>query len=51
MIRKLPGNVTVADVMSKLYFRQKVDQGLHELGEGKGVPHDQARDRLQKWLK
>jgi predicted transcriptional regulator len=51
MIRKLPDNVTVADVMAELYFRQKVDQGLRELDEGKGVPHDQARARLQKWLK
>jgi hypothetical protein len=51
MIRKLPDNVTVADVMAELYFRQKVDQGLRELDEGKGVPHDQAGVRLQKWLK
>jgi hypothetical protein len=35
----------------ELYFRQKVDQGLRELDEGKGIPHDQARERLQKWLK
>ena len=39
------------DVMAELYFRQKVDRGLQELDEGKGIPHDQARDRLQKWLK
>jgi hypothetical protein len=51
MIRKLPDNVTVADIMAELYFRQKVDQGLRELDEGKGVPNDQARARLQKWLK
>jgi len=51
MIRKLPDNVTVADVMAELYFRQKVDQGLRELDEGKGVPQDQARARLHKWLK
>ena len=51
MIRKLPDNVTVADVMAELYFRQKVDQGLRELDEGKGIPHDQTRARLQKWLK
>lgn len=51
MIRKLPDNVTVADVMAELYFRQKVDQGLAELDAGKGIPHEQARERLQKWLK
>jgi predicted transcriptional regulator len=51
MIRKLPDNVTLADIMAELYFRQKVDQGLAELDAGKGVPHDQAREQLQKWLK
>lgn len=50
MTRKLPDDMTVADVMAELCFRQKVDQGLRELDEGKGVPHDQARARLQKWL-
>ena len=50
MIRKLPDNVTVEEVMAELYFRQKVDQGLRELDEGKGIPHAQARDRLGKWL-
>ncbi len=51
MIRRLPDDVTLADIMAELYFRQKVDQGLAELDAGKGVPHDQARERLQKWLK
>ena len=51
MIRKLPDDVTLADIMAELYFRQKVDQGLRELDGGRGVPHEQARERLQKWLK
>jgi hypothetical protein len=50
LIRRLPDDVSLADIMAELYFRQKVDQGLRELDEGKGIPHDQARDRLQKWL-
>jgi hypothetical protein len=51
MIRRLPDDVTLADIMAELYFRQKVDQGLAELDAGKGIPHEQARERLQKWLK
>jgi len=50
MIRKLPDNVTVEEVMAELYFRRKVDQGLRELDEGKGIPHAQARTRLEKWF-
>ena len=51
MIRRMPEDATVSDIMAELYFRQKVDQGLQELDEGKGVPHNQARERLQKWIK
>ena len=51
MIRQMPDDATVADIMAELYFRQKVDQGLKELDEGKSIPHDQARERLQKWIK
>ena len=51
MIRNLPEDVTIADIMAELYFRQKVDQGLRELDEGKGIPHEQALERLGKWLK
>lgn len=51
LIRKLPDDVTLADIMAELYFRQKVDHGLAELDAGKGIPHEQARERLQKWLK
>jgi len=50
MIRKLPDNVTVEEVMAELYFRRKVDQGLRELDEGKWIPHAQARTRLEKWF-
>ena len=51
MIRNLPDNVSLAEVMAELYFRQKVDRGLQEPDEGKGIPHEQARERLAKWLK
>ena len=51
MIRGLPDDVSLADIMAELYFRQKVDQGLREHDEGQSIPHEQARDRLQKWLR
>ncbi len=28
MIRRMPDNATVADIMAELYSRQKVDEGL-----------------------
>lgn len=50
MIEQLPDEASVADIMAELYFRQKVDAGLQELDEGKGLPHEQVEERLKKWL-
>ena len=51
MISQLPDNISVEDIMSELYFRQKVDEGLRQLDAGQGVSHEDAQRRLEKWLK
>ena len=51
MIEKMPDDAGIADIMAELYFRQKVDEGLRELDEGNGIPHEQVRERLAKWLR
>lgn len=50
MIKNLPDDVSVDDIMSELYFRLQVDAGLNELDEGKGVPHEEVEKRMSKWL-
>jgi predicted transcriptional regulator len=50
MIKRLPEDVSVPDIMAELYFRQKVDQGLRELDEGLGILHEEAKQKLAKWL-
>jgi len=50
MIRGLPEDVTLDDIIAELYFRAKVDAGLRELDEGKGIPHKDVEKRLAKWL-
>ena len=50
MIERLPDDTGISDIMAELYFRQRVDAGLKELDEGKGISHDQVRERLAKWL-
>ena len=37
MIEELPDDAGIADIMAELYFRQKVNEGLKELDEGKEV--------------
>ena len=43
MLRKMPDDVDLTDIMAELYFRQKVDAGLKELDEGKGIPHAKVK--------
>ena len=50
LIRRLPDAATVPDIIAELYFKQKVDDGLRQLDEGKGIPHDEAKKKLGKWL-
>jgi len=50
MIRRLPDDATVADIMGELYFRQKVDDGLRQLDAGQGIEHEDAKRQLGRWL-
>jgi predicted transcriptional regulator len=50
LVRNLPDEVTVDDIMSELYFKIQVDKGLKELDEGKGIPHEEVERRLSRWL-
>jgi hypothetical protein len=50
MIEGLPDDVGVADIIAELYFRLKVERGLDELDQGKGVSQAVARDKLKQWL-
>ena len=50
IIERMPEEVSVADIMAELYFCLKVNSGLRELDEGKGIPHEQVKEHLEKWL-
>jgi len=50
MIRRLPDDATVADIMAELYFRQKVDEGLRQLDAGEVISHDEAKGQFGRWL-
>ncbi|MBW6471145.1 MAG: hypothetical protein K0A90_07995 [Methanosarcinaceae archaeon] len=50
MIHDMPKTVSVNDIMAELYFREKVDAGLQALDDGQGIEHQEAKDRVKKWL-
>jgi predicted transcriptional regulator len=42
----LPVDATFDDAIQRLVFLARIDAGLTELDEGKGLPHEEARQRL-----
>ncbi len=51
VIDALPDTATMDDIMHALYVRTKFARGEQEIRDGKGVPHDDAKRRLGKWVK
>jgi hypothetical protein len=48
MIKNMPQDISIEDIMAELYFRCEVDEGLKQLDEGKGIPHDEIEKRMKK---
>lgn len=51
VIDTLPDEVSMDDIIHALYVHAKFEHGERQIRQGKGVPHEQAKQRLQKWLK
>ena len=47
----MPQDVSVEYVMAELVFRYEVDQGLKQLDEGKGIPHEEVEKRMKNGKK
>jgi len=50
IIERMPEEASLSDIMAELYFCLKVNSGIKELDEGKGIPHSQVTEQLGKWL-
>jgi predicted transcriptional regulator len=45
-LQGLPADATFDDAIEKLVFLAKIEAGLAELDQGKGVPHAEVKQRL-----
>ena len=50
IIRKLPDDATIDDIMAEFYARSKIEEGLRQLDAGEGISHEEAKERVGKWL-
>ena len=51
VIDSLPDDASLDEIMHALYVNAKFQHGEQEIREGKGIPHEEAKRRLRKWLK
>lgn len=51
VIDALPDEATMDDIIHALYVKTKIEHGEREIREGKEVPHEAAKQRMQKWVK
>ncbi|MDP8234791.1 MAG: hypothetical protein P9M08_00250 [Candidatus Erginobacter occultus] len=51
VIDTLPDNTSMDGIIHALYIKAKFDRGESQVREGRGVTHEEARRRLQKWAK
>ena len=50
MIKELPDDITLEDIMYHLYAREKIIRGLKDANEGKKVSNEKAKEVIEKWF-
>ena len=50
MIKELPDDITLEDIMYHLYAREKIIRGLKDADEGKKVSNEKAKEVIEKWF-
>ena len=51
MIKNLPDNVSMEDIIEAIYVRKKIEKGLKDSKEGRLYSNEEAKEILKKWLK
>jgi hypothetical protein len=50
-IKDMPNKFSVDDLLDRIMLLQKIEIGLEQSEAGKAVSTNEAKKRLQKWLK
>ena len=48
-IKELPSEFDLDELIEKLLFVEKVEQGLKQAEEGKVTPHSKVKEMVKKW--
>jgi len=50
LLEKLPDDCTLEDIQYHLYVLEKIRHGRADIEAGRTRTHEQARERMRKWL-
>jgi Zn-dependent alcohol dehydrogenase len=50
-LNKLPETFTIDELIDKLIFIEKVEEGLDQSKEGKVISNEDVKDIIEKWSK
>lgn len=50
LLEQLPDDSTLEDIQYHLYVLEKIKRGRADIAAGRKYSHDEARQRLGKWL-
>jgi len=50
-LRDLPQLTTIEDAMERLYLLAKIEKGIKQADEGQCISHEEAKEKMKKWLR
>ena len=51
LLKDMPDNSTLEDIMESLYVKQKILKGQGQLESGQFYTHEEAKEIMKQWLK
>lgn len=51
IVKNMPENSTLEDIMESLYVKQKILKGQKQLESGQFYTHEEAKEIMKEWLK
>lgn len=51
IVKDMPENSTLEDIMESLYVKQKILKGKKQLETGQFYTHEEAKEIMKEWLK
>ncbi len=50
-LRDLPEKTTIEEAMERLYLLAKIEKGILQADEGQCISHEEAKEKMKKWLR